>query len=113
MYAEQELQKIEEEKQYKEQRYRQQREMEKQRILKSSTGAEKVFLVGAETELKSVDTVVSMTISTPGVSVPFITHGTGAHTQLVSSTNIAPTPCVVESQVTSTQPNLIQQREQK
>ena len=112
MYAEQELQKIEEEKQYKEQRYRQQREKERQRIFKCSTVPEKMSLVGAETELKSVDTEVSMTVSVPGVSVPFVTCGTGTHTQPVSSTNIAPTPHIVESQVTSIQHDLTQQREQ-
>ena len=87
MYVEQELQKIEEEKQYKEQRYRQQKEKEKQKILKSSTVPEKVSLVGAETELKSVDTEGSMTVSAPGVNVFFAASGTGTHTQLVSSKN--------------------------
>ena len=69
-------------------------------------------IAGAEMELKSVNTEVSMTASAPCVNVSFTVSGTGAHTQLVSSTNIAPTPHIVESQVTSTQSHIIQQREQ-
>ena len=57
MYAEQELQKVEEEKQYKEQRYKQQKEREKQVMLRATAGQKGLPLDSAETEIKGLNTV--------------------------------------------------------
>ena len=63
MYAEQELQKIEEEKQYKEQMYKQQKEKEMQTMLRATTAGRELPLDSAETEMKQLDVVTSIVAS--------------------------------------------------
>ena len=90
----------------------QQKEREKQRMIRSATVQKEPNLDGAETELKRMDTVTSMTSSAPRTNVAPASVGTGASTQLVSSTHIMPTPHIVESQLTPPSMNVAQQREQ-
>ena len=94
MYAEQELQKIEEEKQYKEQQYRQQKEREKQKALRKARAQETASRTSDETKLKGVDVNVTVGTSETSVTMPVIASGKGAQMQTVSSTGITPTPSV-------------------
>ena len=114
MYAEQELQKIEEEKQYKEQRYKQQKEREKQVMLRAAAGQKELPLDSAETEIKGLDTVTltSMPSSVPSMRVTTVSSITGSSTQLVSSTHVVPTPSIVESRITTESIDVSSQREQ-
>ena len=112
MYAEQEFQKIEEEKQYKEQQYRQQKEMERQNALRKARTQETVSRSSEETKLKDVGVNVTVRSSETSVTLSVITSGKGAQTQTVSSTGIAPTPSIRDSQVVDTSGDVAWQREQ-
>ena len=112
MYAEQELQKIEEEKQYKEWMYKQQKEKEMQTMLRVMTAGRGLPLDSAETETKHLDVVTSIVAGVSQSRVTTVTGSMSTSTMLVSSTHIAPTPSVVESRVMVTSPNDVQQREQ-
>ena len=111
MYVEQELQKIEEEKQYKEQKYRQQKEKEMQTMLRVMTAGRELPQASAETETKQIDVVTSMVAGVSRSRVTTVTGSMSTSTMLVSSTHIAPTPSVVESRVMVTSPNNVHQRE--
>ena len=63
MYAEQELQKAEEEKQYREQKNKQQKE--RTTMLKVTASQRELFSTGAETEIKQMDHVTSVFGSLP------------------------------------------------
>ena len=70
MNAEQELQMIEEEKQYKEQQYRQQKERERQKALTKERTQENFLKSSEETELKNVGVGVTMGTSATSVTLP-------------------------------------------
>ena len=110
MYAEQELQKAEEEKQYREQKNKQQKE--KPTMLKVTAGQRELFSTGAETEIKIMDHVTSVFSSLSSTRATAISAPTGAVAHLVSSTHMVPSPSIVESGATITSPEVIQQREQ-
>ena len=113
MYAEQALQKIEEEKQYKEQRYKQQKEREKQAMLRAAAGQKELPLDSAETKIEGLDTVTltSMPSSVPSTRVTIVSSITGASTQHVLSTHVVPTPSIVESRLTTESIGVSSQRE--
>ena len=105
MYADQELQKIEEECKYKGKQYLQQKEKAQYTQLQRVRVPPASQKSSEETQMKTVDTEceVITTVSTP--------LGLDTQTQTVSSTNIVPTPQVIESNVTPTD-NLEWQRQQ-
>ena len=113
MYAEQELQKIEEEKQYKEQRYKPQKEREKQAMLRAAAGQKELCLDSAETEIEGLDTVTLtyMPSSVPSTRVTIVSSITGASTQLVLSTHVVSTTSIVESRLTTESIGVSSQRE--
>ena len=111
MYAEQELQKIEEEKQYKEQQYRQQKERERQKALRKARTQETVSLVRKQNLRVWVLMLLWELVKHP-VTLPVIANGKGAQTQTVSSTGITPTPSIRDSQVVDTSGDVAWQREQ-
>ena len=84
MYAEQELQKGEEEKQYREQKNKQQKE--KPTMLEVTAGQRKLFSTGAEAEIKIMDHVTSVFSSLPSTRATAISAPTGDVIQLVLST---------------------------
>ena len=110
MYAEQELQKDEEERQWREQKDK----MPNKRttLLKVTDSPRELLVAGMKTEIKHTDHVTSVSNSLLNTRAMAISVPSGAVTHLVSSTCIVPSPNVVESRATITSPEVIQQREQ-
>ena len=81
-------------------------------MVANTAGQRELFSMGAETEMKKMDHVVSVFGSSPSTRTTAISASTGAVTQLVSSTRFVPTPSIVENRATITSPEVIQQREQ-
>ena len=107
MYADQELQKIDEERKYKERQYLQQRERERNRFTQPQGERVPVSFPKdqEETQVKAINTESSIVAP---VSTPV---GLDTRTQTVSSTNVVPTLQVIESVVPCSE-NVDWQRQQ-
>ena len=83
-------------------------------MLRDAAGQKELPLDSAEREIKGLDTVtlMSMPSSVPSTRVTTLSSITGASTQLVSSTRVAPTPSIVESRLTIESVGVSSQREQ-
>ena len=90
----------------------QQKEGERQKALRKARTQESVYQSSEETKLKVVGVKVTMQTSTTSVTLPIVTSRKGAQMQTVSSTSIAPTASIRDSQIIDTSGDVAWQREQ-
>ena len=108
MYAEQGLQKAEEDRQNWEKENKQQKA--RTTMLKVTASQKELSVAEVETEIK--DYVALVFDSLPSTRATAISVPTAAVTHLVLSTHMVPSPSIVESRAMITSPEVIQQREQ-